>query len=47
MDYPAAAYGEIVERFGAALAVHCRGGILLVDECEPLDAEGAEMRSRN
>jgi len=32
--YPAAAYGEVVERFGQALIVNCRGGLLLVEEYE-------------
>ena len=33
--YPEAKYGEVVERFGEKLIVRCRGGLLLVDECEP------------
>jgi methionyl-tRNA formyltransferase len=34
IDYPGAAYGVVVERFGARLVVNCRGGLLLVEDYE-------------
>jgi len=34
--YPDAAYGDVVERFGDVLIVNCRGGLLLVDNYEPI-----------
>lgn len=35
LDYPGAAYGEVVERFGDRMVVNCRGGLLLVEDYEP------------
>jgi len=34
LDYPGAAYGAVVERFGERLVVNCRGGLLLVEDYE-------------
>lgn len=34
LDYPAAKYGEVVERFGKRLVLNCRGGLLLVEDYE-------------
>jgi methionyl-tRNA formyltransferase len=35
LDYPGAAYGAVVERFGPRMVVNCRGGLLLVEDYEP------------
>lgn len=37
--YPAVTFGEVVERFDSALVVNCRGGLLLVEEYEPITDE--------
>ena len=34
--YPTSQYGECVEMFGNKIIVNCRGGLLLVDEFEPI-----------
>lgn len=34
--YPSAAYGDVVERFGRFLVVNCLGGLLGVEEYEPM-----------
>ena len=39
--YPESPYGSVVERFGDALVVNCRGGLLLVEEYEPAPATGS------
>ncbi|MCA8925482.1 MAG: hypothetical protein KDD82_26985 [Planctomycetes bacterium] len=35
LAYRGVPYGECVERFGERLVIHCRGGLLLIDEWEP------------
>lgn len=37
IDYPGVAYGAVVERFGKRLLVNCRGGLLLVEDFEPVE----------
>ena len=38
LDYPGAAYGAVVERFGERLVVNCRGGLLLVEDYESAES---------
>lgn len=37
LDYPGAAYGAVVERFGERLLLNCRGGLLLVEDYEDIE----------
>jgi len=37
--YPAVTFGEVVEQFDSALVVNCRGGLLLIEEYEPITNE--------
>jgi methionyl-tRNA formyltransferase len=41
ITYPDAAYGACVERFGDRLIVNCRGGLLVIDDYEPLASPSA------
>ena len=39
ITYPDRDYGAVVERFDGRLVLNCRGGLLLVQECESLEPE--------
>jgi methionyl-tRNA formyltransferase len=46
LTYPQAGYGEVVERFGDSFVVNCLGGLLLVQESEPVFGSDLSVRSR-